>query len=148
MNLLERLNQDMKEAMKARDKDRLTVIRMLKASYQNEAIKLGKQELSEEEALNILSREAKQRKESLREFDAAGRSDLSEQVAKGLDIVTMYMPEQLSEESLRTLIQETITDVGATSPADMGKVMGAVLPKVKGKADGTLVRTIVQDELS
>ncbi|NGP43516.1 GatB/YqeY domain-containing protein [Bacillaceae bacterium SIJ1] len=147
MELLEQLNQHMKEAMKRRDKDTLAVIRMLKASYQNEAIKLGKAVLSEEEALEVLSREAKQRKDSLREFDAAGRSDLAEQTARELDIVQRYMPEQLSEQQLRELIQNIVQEVNASSSADMGKVMGAVMPKVKGKADGNAVRAIVQEEL-
>ncbi|ASS91966.1 MAG: GatB/YqeY domain-containing protein [Bacillaceae bacterium] len=148
MGLLERLNQDMKQAMKNKEKDRLSVIRMVKASLQNEAIKLGKSELTEEEELTVLSRELKQRKDSLQEFENAGRSDLVEKVKAEIAVITEYMPEQLSEEELIQIIKTTISEVNATSKSDMGKVMGAVMPKVKGKADGSLVNKLVQDLLS
>ncbi|QPC46931.1 GatB/YqeY domain-containing protein [Mangrovibacillus cuniculi] len=148
MNLLERLNDDMKQAMRAKEKEKLTVIRMIKASLQNEAIKLGKQDLTEEEELTVLSREVKQRKDSLHEFDKAGRPDLVDKVRNELTYVEVYLPQQLSEEELRNVIQEAIQDVGASSKADMGKVMGAVIPKVKGRADGSLVNKLVQQLLS
>ncbi|MDQ0161294.1 GatB/YqeY domain-containing protein [Bacillus alveayuensis] len=147
MSLLERLNQDMKQAMKNKEKDRLTVIRMVKASLQNEAIKLGKSELTEEEELTVLSREVKQRKDSLQEFENAGRSDLVEKVQNEINILNDYMPEQLSEEELLEIIKQTIAEVNATSKAEMGKVMGAIMPKVKGKADGSLVNKLVQQQL-
>jgi uncharacterized protein YqeY len=147
LSLLERLNNDMKQAMKNKEKDRLSVIRMIKSSLQNEAIKLGK-ELSEEEELTVLSREMKQRKDSLHEFENAGRQDLVEKVRKELTYVEMYMPKQLSEEELAEIVKETISEVGATSKADMGKVMSAIMPKVKGKADGALVNKLVQQQLS
>lgn len=148
MSLLERLNNDMKQAMKNKEKDKLSVIRMVKASLQNEAIKLGKKELSEEVELTILSREVKQRKESLHEFDKAGRQDLVDKLHAELAIVELYMPEQLSEEELSEIVKETISEVGATSKAEMGKVMAAIMPKVKGKADGSLVNKLVQQHLS
>ncbi len=148
MSLLNRLNEDMKQAMKSKEKDRLTVIRMLKAAIQNEAIKFGKQELSEDEELTVLSREVKQRKDSLLEFEKAGRTDLVEKIQTELTYVEIYMPKQLSEEEVSTIIQEVISDVGATSKADMGKVMGAIMPKVKGKADGALVNKLVNQHLS
>lgn len=148
MSLLERLNQDMKQAMKNKEKDRLMVIRMVKASLQNEAIKIGKNELTEEEELTVLSREVKQRKDSLQEFENAGRSDLVEKVAAELQVLNDYMPKQLSEEELLEIIKQTIVEVNATSKADMGKVMGAIMPKVKGKADGSLVNKLVMQQLS
>ncbi|PLR93817.1 GatB/YqeY domain-containing protein [Bacillus sp. T33-2] len=148
MSLLERLNDDMKQAMKNREKDRLTTIRMIKASLQNEAIKLGKQELSEEEELTVLSRELKQRKDSLQEFEKAGREDLVEKLRTELKHVEHYMPEQLSEEELADIVKQTIAETGAASKADMGKVMAAMMPKVKGKADGSLVNKLVQQHLS
>jgi uncharacterized protein YqeY len=148
MSLLERLNNDMKQAMKNKEKDKLSVIRMVKASLQNEAIKLGTKELSEEVELTILSREVKQRKESLHEFDKAGRQDLVDKLHAELAIVELYMPEQLSEEELSEIVKETISEVGATSKAEMGKVMAAIMPKVKGKADGSLVNKLVQQHLS
>ncbi|NRD80802.1 GatB/YqeY domain-containing protein [Bacillus sp. BRMEA1] len=148
MSLLERLNIDMKQAMKNKEKDKLSVIRMIKASMQNEAIKLGVNELSEAEELTILSRELKQRKDSLHEFDKAGREDLVEKLRTEIAIVELYMPKQLSEEELAEIVKETIHEVGATSKADMGKVMAAIMPKVKGKADGSLVNKFVQQHLS
>lgn len=148
MGLLERLNDDMKQAMKNKEKEKLSVIRMLKAALQNEAIKHGKSQLSEDEELTVLSRELKQRKDSLQEFENAGRSDLVEKTKAEIQIVELYMPKQLTEEELTQIVKETIAEVGATSKADMGKVMGAIMPKVKGKADGSLVNKLVQQHLS
>lgn len=138
----------MKQAMKNKEKDKLSVIRMIKASIQNEAIKLGKQELSEEEELTVLSREMKQRKDSLHEFDKAGREDLVEKLQQEIAVVELYAPKQLSEEEIAHIVKEAIVEVGATTKADMGKVMSALMPKVKGKADGSLVNKLVQQHLS
>ncbi|CAM3928790.1 GatB/YqeY domain-containing protein [Mesobacillus sp. AQ2] len=148
MSLLERLNNDMKQAMKNKEKDRLTTIRMVKASLQNEAIKFGKQELSEEEELTVLSREVKQRKDSLQEFEKAGRQDLVEKIQTELKHVEIYMPQQLSEEEVTEIVKEAIAETGAASKADMGRVMAVLMPKVKGKADGSLVNKLVQQHLS
>lgn len=137
----------MKQAMKNKEKDKLSVIRMIKASLQNEAIKLGN-ELSEEQELTVLSREMKQRKDSLNEFEKAGREDLVEKLRTELTFVEVYMPKQLSEEEVTEIVKQAIAEVGATSKAEMGKVMSAVMPKVKGKADGTLVNKLVQQHLS
>ncbi|SDB98166.1 hypothetical protein SAMN05421734_103244 [Pelagirhabdus alkalitolerans] len=148
MSLLDHLNQDMKQAMRNREKQKLSVIRMVKASLQNEAIKLGKEELSEEEELTVLARELKQRKDSLREFEEAGREDLVENLRFEIDVLQVYMPKQLTTEELEEIVLETIKEVNATSKQEMGKVMGALMPKVKGKADGTEVKTLVQKHLS
>ncbi|MGD6895244.1 GatB/YqeY domain-containing protein [Bacillus infantis] len=147
MSLLERLNDDMKQAMKNKEKDKLTVIRMIKASLQNEAIKLGG-ELNEEQELTVLSREVKQRKDSLHEFEKAGREDLVEKLRNELVFVELYMPKQLSEDEVSKIVQETIEETGASGKADMGKVMSAIMPKVRGKADGSLVNKLVQQHLS
>ncbi|AWI12896.1 MULTISPECIES: GatB/YqeY domain-containing protein [Bacillaceae] len=147
MSLLERLNEDMKHAMKNKEKEKLSVIRMIKAALQNEAIKLGK-ELSEEEEITVLSREVKQRKDSLHEFEKAGRTDLAEKINTELTYVKEYMPEQLTEDEIKEIVKEAIREVDASSKSDMGKVMAVVMPKVKGKADGSLVNKIVVSELS
>ena len=144
MSLLNQLNVDMKHAMKRKDKDTLNVIRMVKASLQNESIKLSKSELSEDEEMTILSRELKQRKDSLQEFNSAGRSDLVEKTKDEIKILEKYMPEQYSEEELEGIVQKTIQETGATSIQDMGKVMGALMPKIKGKADGSHVNQLVK----
>ncbi len=148
MTITERLTQDMKTAMKARDKQKLSTIRMVKASMQNEAIKLGTDSLSEEEEMTVLSREVKQRKDSLQEFKEAGRDDLVEGLQFELEVLQAYMPKQLTNEELEQIVQETIDEVGATTKADMGKVMTAVMPKVKGKADGSQVNKLVLQQLS
>lgn len=147
MSLLERLNNDMKQAMKNKEKDKLVVIRMIKAAIQNESIKLGR-DLSEEDELSVLSREVKQRKDSLHEFEKAGREDLVDKIRAELKHVEIYMPEQLSEEELAELVKQAIADTGASSKKEMGKVMAALMPKVKGKADGSLVNKLVQQHLS
>lgn len=147
MSLLERLNSDIKQAMKNKEKDKLIVIRMIKASIQNEEIKSGK-ELSEEDELTVLSREVKQRKDSLHEFDKAGRQDLVEKIRTELQYVELYMPKQLSEEEVTEIVKQAISETGASSKAEMGKVMAVIMPKVKGKADGSLVNKLVQQHLS
>lgn len=150
MSFIERLTQDMKTAMKSKDKTKLTVLRMLKASLQNDAIKLGKDvaAMTEDEVLTVLSRELKQRKDSLQEFENAARDDLVTETQKEIEIINIYMPERLSEADLTAIIDEVITEVGATSPADMGNVMKTVMPKIKGQADGTLVSQLVKDRLN
>lgn len=148
MSLLERLNDDIKQAMKSKDKEKLTVIRMLKASLQNEAIKAGSEGLTEDQELAVLSREVKQRKDSLHEFEKAGRADLVSKIQTELTYVNSYMPEQLSDEEVEAVVQETIAEVNASSKADIGKVMGALMPKIKGRADGGLVNKLVQQKLS
>ncbi len=100
-----------------------------------------------EEELTVFSREMKQRKDSLSEFEKAGRDDLVEKVKVEIAIVEKYMPQQLTEEEIRQLVQEVMTQTGATSPKDFGKVMGAMMPKVKGKADGNQVNAIVKELL-
>lgn len=148
MSLLELLNSDMKLFMKNREKDKLLVIRMVKASLQNEAIKLKKDSLTGDEELTVLSREIKQRKDSLHEFSKANRLDLVDKVQKEIDILDVYLPEQLSEEELQAVVKETIAETGASSKADMGKVMSAIMPKVKGKADGAVINRLVSEQLS
>jgi len=146
VTLLDRLNDDMKQALKNKEKDRLTVIRMVKAAIQNEAIN-NRKDLSEEEEIQILMREVKQRKESLQEFNRANREDLVEKVENELDILSVYLPEQLSDGELEKIIIETIQELGALSKKDIGKVMKAVMPKIKGKADGSKVNKLVMNHL-
>ena len=147
MTLLTTINEDVKTAMKARDKETLSVLRMLKSALQNEQIKKGT-ELNEEEELSVLSREMKQRRDSLTEFKNADRQDLVEKLENEIVIVESYLPKQLTEEELQSIVQEVIASVNATSTSDFGKVMGAIMPKVKGKADGNAVNRIVKEQLS
>lgn len=146
MSLLTRLNEDMKQAMRSKDKETLQVIRMLKAAVQNEQIKTG-QELSADDELTVLSREMKQRRDSLAEFEKADRTDLADKVKKEIVIVETYMPAQLSEAEIRSIVSDAIAKTGAASPKEFGKVMGVVMPQVKGKADGNQVNAIVKELL-
>ena len=148
MAFLDQLNADMKEAMKAKEKDRLSVIRMLKASLQNEAIHLGVTDLNEDQELTVLSREVKQRRDSLKEFKEAAREDLAAKIEQELTYVNAYLPAQLTEEELKQIISETAKMINAEKPSDMGKLMGAVVPKTKGRTDGALVSKLVKAYLS
>ena len=146
MSLLEQLTNDMKEAMKAKDKVTLGVVRMVKSSVSNEQIKSG-HDLTADEELVVLSREMKQRVEEMESYKDADREDLAEEIQGQIDVLKRYMPEQMSEEEVVAVVKETIAEVGASSKADLGKVMGALMPKVKGKADGKLVNQTVQSLL-
>lgn len=146
MSLLGKLNDDMKQAMKDKDKLKLSVIRMVKSSVKNEEINQGK-ELTDDQVLALLNRELKQRRDSLQEFEKAGRDDLAEQNRAEIEVLLQYLPKQLDEAEIRLIVEETIGQVGAASKKDLGKVMGALMPKVKGKADGNLVNKIVQELL-
>jgi uncharacterized protein YqeY len=144
---MDRLSSDMKSAMKNKEKQRLNVIRGLRASMQNEAIKLNK-ELDESEATAVLNREMKQRKDSLHEFESAGREDLAEQTRFEMDVISEYLPAPLSNEELESIVKETIQEENASSMKDMGTVMSAVMPKISGKADGSQVNQLVKKHLS
>ncbi|WP_308398998.1 GatB/YqeY domain-containing protein [Weissella thailandensis] len=143
MGLLAQLTEDMKVAMKAKDKETLSVIRMVKSALSNEQIQLG-HDLTPDEEMTVLSREMKQRVEELASYQEANRDDLAQNIQQQIDVLNQYMPKQLSETEVEDIVKATISEVGATSKADMGKVMGALMPKVKGKADGKLVSQKVQ----
>lgn len=147
MTLNDRLNEDMKQAMRSQDKFRLSVIRMVRSSIKNIEIDQRKT-LDDQDVLDVLNREIKQRRDSLQDFEKAGREDLVAQLKQELDILSAYMPKQLSEDEVKVIVQQTIQEVGASSKADMGKVMGALMPKVKGLADGKLVNQIVSQLLA
>ena len=146
MSLKDSLQKDMIAAMKAKDKATLSTVRMLKAAVANEEINLG-HDLSADEEISVLSHELKQRKDSLQEFEKAGRDEAVEKLKNEIKIVQKYMPAQLSAEEVKEVVQTTIEEIGATSKADFGKVMGAVMPKLKGKADGKLVNSTVKELL-
>ena len=147
MSLINSLQKDMIAAMKAKDKEKLSTIRMIKAALANEKIKAG-HDLTPDEENIVLSRELKQRKDSLEEFEKAGREDSVKKLQVEIAVVKSYLPKQLSEDEVKDIVQETINEVGATSKADFGKVMKAVMPKLKGKADGKLVNETVKSLLS
>lgn len=147
MTLIERINQDMIEAMKQKEKDRLTVIRMIKASIKQEIIDHKKEE-NDDLALDVINKQIKMRNDSIKEFEKAGRSDLVEKTNQELDVLKVYLPEQLKEEELDQIIDTLIKEVNPTSPKDMGKLMGIITPQVKGKADMTIVSSKIKNRLS
>lgn len=146
MNLAERLNEDMKQAMRDGNKFRLSTIRMVRAAIKNQEIEL-RRPLEDSDTLNILSRELKQRRDSLQDFERGGREDLVSNVTAEIEIITEYLPKQLTEEEVKAIVVQTMQETGASSKADLGKLMGALMPKVKGLADGKLVNAIVQQFL-
>jgi len=146
MNLSERLNEDMKQAMRDKDKFTLSTIRMIRSTIKYLEIDV-KRTLDDNEVLEILGREIKQRKDALQEFEKAGRDELAATTKAEIEIIHKYLPEQLSEEEIKVIVQQTIQETGASSKSEMGKVMSALMPKVKGRADGKLVNQAVQQFL-
>lgn len=147
MSLLDTLNADMKQAMKDKNKEALSVIRMVKSTVMNEQISLG-HDLTADEELTVLSREVKQRQDSLAEFEKGGREDLAAGIRSELTILAKYLPAQLTEEEIVAIVAAAIEQTGATGPKDMGKVMGVVTSQVKGKADGKVVANLVKTTLA
>lgn len=143
MSLIQQLDQDMKTAMKQKDKEKLSTIRMVRAAIKKLEID-KRHELSEEDVLEVLVREIKQRKDSFNEYEKAGRNDLAQKEKLEIEILSNYLPAQLDEEELHQIVADAIALSGATSKKEMGKVMGAVLPLVKGRADSKLVNQLVQ----
>lgn len=147
MGLKEELLKELKSAMQAKDMIKKDTITMLRAAIL-QIEKDTQKELSEEDMLAIVAKEVKKRRESLPEYEKAGRQDIVDNLNKEISILEVYMPEQLSEEDIRKIVIETIAEVGATSPRDMGKVMQGVRAKTAAQADGKVVSQIVKDELN
>ena len=148
MSIKDLLTEDMKQAMKDKEsgKLRLSVIRMARANIKNIEID-EKRELNDDEVLAVLMKEVKMRQDSLEEFTKAGREELVEQAKQEIAILRKYLPEQLSDEELRALVEEAVAETGAAGPKDMGKVMAALMPKTRGRADGKRINTMVRELL-
>lgn len=147
MTILERLNFDLKEAMKSKDSFKLGVIRLAKGAIQLEAIN-KKKDLSDDEVIAIISKQIKMRKDSITEFEKAGRTDLVDQYNDEVKILNEYMPEQLSEEEILLIINKAIEELKPQAISDMGKIMKEINPKLIGKADMSLVSKLVKEKLS
>ncbi|HWR08276.1 GatB/YqeY domain-containing protein [Sporomusa sp.] len=149
MSIKDKLIEDMKQAMKDKEagKLRLSVIRMVRASIKNVEID-KKKELAEEEVLDVLAKEVKMRRDSIEEFKKGNRPDLVETIEQEIDILMQYLPEQLSEQEVRVLVAEAVKVAQAANAKDMGKVMAVLMPKVKGRADGKLVNSVVREFLN
>ena len=148
MTLKDRLVEDMKVAMKAKEegKVRLSVIRMVRAAIKNAEID-KKIEFNDNQVIEVLAREMKQRRDALEEFKKANRPDMVKVLEEEMIILMDYLPQQLSEGEIRQLVQEAISALGAQGPKDLGKVMGALAPKTKGRADGKQVNLLVREML-
>ncbi len=147
MSLKDRLLQDMKEAMKARDQLKLSTLRLLVSEIKNKEID-AKGELKDEDILAIIQKAVKQRQDSIAQYEKGGRQDLADKEKAELEILKAYLPEELSQEEILKIIDEAIAATGATSPKEMGKVMREVMPKVKGRADGKMVNELVRKRLA
>lgn len=147
MSLQERLKTDMKEAMKARDRARLGTIRLLLSEVKNAAIQEGR-DLKEDEEIALLASQAKRRRESIASYEDGGRDDLAEQEKAELAVIEDYLPQPLSADEVRDLVREVIVETGASGKGDMGKVMGKIMPRVRGRFPGADVKPIVLEELA
>jgi uncharacterized protein YqeY len=150
MSLKDRITEDIKTAMKAKDKVRLETVRSIKKAVLEKEVAVrpsGQETLTEAQEIEVLVQLAKQRRDSITQYEQAGRSDLADQESQELAILEEYLPKQLSDEEVNQAIDEIIAQVGATSAKDMGKVMGPAMQALKGKVDGKKVQEIVKAKL-
>lgn len=151
MSLKERIGEDIKSAMKAKDKVRLETVRGIKKAILEKEVALrpkGQDSLTEEQEIELLAQQAKQRRDSIEQFTKAGRDDLAAKEQQELTILETYLPKQVDDSELESIVDEIIASVGATSPKDLGKVMGAAMKQLKGKADGKKIQALVKSKLS
>ncbi len=150
MTLFEQINADYIAAYKAKETVRVSVLRMLKTSVKNRLVELRRPggELSDEEMLDIVLKEGKQRRDSIAEYEKAGRSDLASREAEELAILEAYLPAAMSEEELAAAVEQAVAEAGASSPREMGKVMSLLMPRCKGRVDGRKLSQAVRDRLS
>lgn len=144
MSLLNRLTEELKEALRAGNHTKLSVIRLLKSSIKNREIE-KMAPLTDEEIIDIIMTALKQRRESIEQFQKGGREDLVQKEKSELEVLQTFLPQQLSEEELAGEIQAVIREVGASSPKDMGKVMKILMIRLKGRAEGTKVSSLVKE---
>lgn len=150
MGLKEQIGEDIKTAMKAKDKLRLQTVRGIKKAILEKEVELrpkGQDTLTPEHEIELLTQQAKQRRDSIEQFTNAGRDDLAEKESQELAIIETYLPEQVSDEEVAKIIDELIASSGATTMKDLGKVMGPAMKQLKGKADGKKIQEIVKSKL-
>lgn len=147
--LKQQLKDQLKESMLAKDELRTSVIRFILSGITYYEINKGGAgyEATDEDVMAVINKEVKQRKDSIEQFEKAGRTDLADKEKAELGILETYLPEQMSEEEVKKYVEDAVAETGATTPQDMGKVMAALLPKVKGKADGGMVSRLVREAL-
>lgn len=148
MSLSDQINQDIKQAMLAKEKEKLAALRAIKSGILLEGAKDGNSEVSDETALAIIQKLVKQRKDASTIFKEQGRDDLAKDEDDQIAVLSVYLPAQMGEDEVRQVVKAAIAQVGASGPQDMGKVMGPVMGKLKGKADGKLISALVKEELA
>ena len=148
MSLQNTISDDLKKAMIAKEKDKLSALRAVKAAFIVEMAKDGSDSVSDDISEKIITKLVKQRKESASIFSEQGRDDLAKDEIIQLEYLEVYLPEQMGEEEVRKIVQEVISQVGASSPSDMGKCMGPLMGRLNRKADGKLISQLVKEELS
>ena len=150
MSLKQKIFEDMKMAMKAGETEKRDVLRMLDSMIKNTEIDKMKREegLSDAEVMEVVGKAVKQRKDAVAQYESGGRPELAEKELKEMEILMAYMPAQLDEEAVRAVVQEIIAQSGAMSKTEIGKVMGPAMAKLKGQADGNLVKKIVEESLT
>ena len=151
MGLKEQIGEDIKTAMKAKDKLRLQTVRGIKKAILDREVELrpkGQDSLTEEQEIELLSQQAKQRRDSIEQFKNAGRDDLADKESQELAIIETYLPEQVSDDEVEAIIDELIAASGATTMKDLGKVMGPAMKQLKGKADGKKIQELVKSKLA
>src|SRR3990167_1195245 len=145
-NLLNKLNQDLVEAQKAQDELRVSTLRFLLSAVKNAQIAKGK-ELTDDEVTVQIQKDAKKHKESIDAFEKANRKELAQKETKELAVLNAYLPKQMNEDEIKKIVEEVISQTGASSMSDLGRVMGQVMAKVGGQADGAMVSQIVREKL-
>ncbi|MGM0547991.1 MAG: GatB/YqeY domain-containing protein [Bacillota bacterium] len=145
--LKKKLMEDMKKAMKKKNKARLSVIRMTRAEIKNKEIETGN-DLDDQGVIQVIAKQVKQIKDSLSDFEKAGKEDVMTKLNQEIEILQDYLPEQMSETEINKLVEQVIAETGAENMSDMGQVMGKLMPQIKGKADGSLVSSKVKEKLS
>jgi uncharacterized protein YqeY len=144
---MERVNSDLVSAMKAGDKERATALRGLKSAVKYREIDKG-DELTDDDVISVLSSVAKKHRDSIELYEKGGRDDLVREEKAQLEVAMAYMPKQLETAEIEKEVDDTIAEIGASGPSDIGKVMKGIMPKLKGRADGKLVKEIVSRKLS
>jgi uncharacterized protein YqeY len=150
MTISEKIKEDMKTAMKAKEEVRLSVLRGLMSAFTNESITLGNkpdEPLSDEQAMAVINRASKQRKDSIEQFESGGRPELAEAEKEELKVIEEYLPEMMSEEEVKKVVEAKKEELGVNSPEKFGQLIGAVMGELKGKADGGVVKKVVEEVL-
>ena len=149
MALEQQISDDMKAAMKARDTQTVSTLRMVIAGIKNLRAESGHgDEVTDDEVVGVITKQAKQRRESIESYTSGGRPELAESEERELEILQHYLPKQLSDDEVADLVDQAIAETGASSPGDLGTVMKAVMPKVGGRADGKQVNAVVRERLT